>query len=183
MPYNVLSPRQINRALRRLSDLAAHDGLALDIALCHGRIVTVVYRVDAAESGGGKIVESGALAAALAHEVAREQGLPADWLEEDVKFHLALTAARNQPQLQSYAPGLVLSLGEPDHLLALKLHALRPGAAPAPSDRLDVSFLLERTGLASPEAAERAYRRFFPEQSLGETARAFLARVFPRAHA
>lgn len=180
MPYSILSPRRLTRALRRLSELAAADHVTIEVALCHGAVITVVYAAAAnATPTARRVVESSARAAALVRQVSLEQRLPADWLEEDVKFYLALSAARSQPHLHDLGPNLILSVSEPAHLLAMKLYACHASVPPAAADHGDLAFLIERMGLASVEAVEHAYARFFPEHSLAEDVRSLVTRLLP----
>lgn len=179
MSDTFLSHRRITRALRRLSELAAAEHLAIEVALCHGHVLTVVYALPHEPAGAGRIVVSHARGGALARQVASEQGLPAGWLEEDVKFFIALSAARNPSQLRDYAPNLILSVSEPAHLLAMNLHALQSDAEPAVAERQDLAFLLQKMGLTSLEAVEHEYARFFPDHPLSEEARKAVSRLLP----
>lgn len=179
MPETLLSPRRIQRALQRLAELAAAESLALEVALCHGQIITVVYALARDPHTHGKIVASSARAAALVRQVASEQRLPARWLEDDVKFFLALATARNQAHLHQFGPSLILSVSEPAHLFAMKLHAFHVEPAPATADRHDLAFLMQKMGLASIEAVEHAYARFFPDHSLQDDVRRLVSRLLP----
>lgn len=178
MPTSFLSTRRINRALHRLAELADADKIALEVALCHGQIITVVYGLRD-PLATGKAVESNSRAAALVRQVASEQRLPADWLAEDVKFRLALAAARGQPHPNEFGPSLVLSLSEPEHLLAMKLHLCQGESVPATSDRHDLAFLIEKACLASIESIEHTYARFFPEHKLADDVRTLVTRLLP----
>ena len=175
-----MSPNRINRALRRLAELADTEKIAIEVALCHGQIITVVCGAGD-DPQDGKAVESSSRAAALVRQVASEQRLPADWLEEDVKFHLALNAARGQPHLQEFGPSLVLSLAEPKHLLAMKLHICQGRVVPAPADKHDVAFLIEKAGLSSLDGVEQTYAQFFPEHKLADDARVMVSRLLTAA--
>lgn len=179
MPYSIMSPRRINRALHRLAELADAEKLVLEVALCHGQIITVVYSLAREQQAAGKSVESSARAAALVRQVAKEQRLPADWLDEDVKFHLALAAARGQANLQEFGPSMVLSLAEPAHLLAMKLHLCQGDDQPAIADCHDLAFLIEKAGLDTLESVQHAYARFFPGHELIDDARVLVRRLLP----
>ncbi|PTY03697.1 hypothetical protein DB347_20915 [Opitutaceae bacterium EW11] len=183
MSDSFLSHRRITRALRRLSELAANERLALEIALCHGHIMTVVYTLPDDASGHAKMVVSSSRGAELVRQVASEQRLPSAWIEEDVKFFVALTAARNPSQLREYAPSLILSVSEPPHLFAMKLHALHADSSPALADRHDLAFLLQKLSLSSMEAVEHAYARFFPDQALPDDVRKIVAQLLPASNA
>lgn len=179
MPYSNLSPRQINKALERLAEIAASEGVALEIALCHGRVITVAYRLDGNPLGSGRVVEPPTRAASLLLQVTKELRLPGDWIEEDVRFYLALMSARNQPHLHQHAPHLVLSVSEPAHLLAMKLHAFQLAPVSAGAESRELAFLIEKMGLASLEAVEHAYSRFFPDHTLRDEVRPLVARMLP----
>src|SRR5690606_41077506 len=45
----------------------------------------------------------------------------AHWIDNDLKYFLAFFAARNRTDFDLYAPGIIISLNEPRHLLAMKL--------------------------------------------------------------
>lgn len=175
-----MSPHRINRALRRLAELATTGNIAIEVALCHGQIITVVYAMNReAQPPSRRTVESNGRAAVLVRQVASEQRLPADWLEEDIKVHLALTIARGQTNLQEFAPSLVLLHAEPEPLLAMKLHVCQGRVEPAISDRHDLAFLIEKAGISSFDLVEQIYAQFYPEHKLADDARAMVSRMLP----
>lgn len=164
MPSSYLSSSELARALRRLASLVVGEGLTLELALCYGRVFALVYHAPTPVATPRQVLAPIARAFELAQVVTKEQQLPAGWLHEDVKYFLAFFAASNRTDFDLYAPGLLISLHEPRHLLAMKLQLCAD--APPPVDVEDVRFLIGKMGLASPSALEAIYQQFFPDTSL-----------------
>ena len=170
MPSSYLSSSSLNRALKRLAALAATEHLVLELALCHGRVFSVVYNSTDSKVAEGRMVESSTRAATLVRMVATEQRLPAHWLENDVKYFLAFFAARNRTDFDLYGPSLLISLFEPRHILAMKLHVCQVSPPPT-TDFGDVDFLIGKMGLVSLDAVEHVYKQFFIGGKLEPTLR------------
>lgn len=164
MPYSYLSSSSLNRALKRLAALAAAEHLVLELALYHGRVITVVYNSTDSTTDKERMVEPSTRAATLARIVATELRLPAYWLENDLKYFLAFFAARNRTDFDLYAPGIIISLNEPRHLLAMKLRLCVETTAP--TDVEDIRFLIGKMGLGSALAVEAVFQQFFPGSNL-----------------
>ena len=131
MPY--LSPRRTERALQRLAVLAQQEHLMLEVALCHGKVILIAYANPTDRIVPSRIVEPTSRTSKLVRQVAAEQRLPIDWLREDVRYYLAVFAARRRHDFDVFGPNLTLSVAEPAHVLAMKLHAcecIRPTDPP-----------------------------------------------------
>lgn len=164
MPSNYLSSSDLSRALRRLAALVAEAKLVLELALCHGRVLALVYHAPTSEVAFRQNLAPTARAFELAQVVAKEQRLPAAWLHEEMRYFLAFFAARNRTDFDLYAPGILISLHEPRHLLAMKLQLCAD--APQTADVEDIRFLMGKMGLASTAAVEAVYHQFFPNTNL-----------------
>ena len=147
-----------------MASLVTDERLALELALCHGRVLALVYRAPTAEASPRQILAPTARAFELAQVVTKEQRLPAGWLHEDVKYFLAFFTARNRTDFDLHAPGILISLQEPRNLPAMKLQLCAD--APQPADVEDIRFLIGKMGLASPSAVEAIYQQFFPDANL-----------------
>jgi hypothetical protein len=177
MPY--LSTLTVEHALRRLAELAAAEHLVLEIALCHGAVITVAYARPEQPIARGRIVEPSSRSDALVAEVAAEHRLPADWLKEDVKFYLALFAARRRSDVDLFGPNLLLCVSDSAHVLAMKLYACAASRPPAPADLADVEFLVQKLNLVSWAAVTGVYERFFPGSALNGDVRCLVVEMFP----
>ena len=75
------------------------------------------------------------------------------------------------------SPTTALSAPTAAYLLALKLRSCRPRLPGYAGDEEDIAFLLRRLRPPSIGAVEEIFARFFPEDGLGDRARAVVARV------
>jgi hypothetical protein len=175
-PY--LSTFRVQRALRRLAALAAGEQLVLEVALCHGAVVTVAYSYTDSKITPARLVEPAGRSDPIFARVTAEQRLPQDWLQEDVKYYLALFAAQRRTDYDRFGPNLILSVSEPAHMLAMKLHACDCSRPPAAKDISDVEFLLQKMGVDSWSVVTALYERFLPGCSLSEDVRSLVIAMF-----
>ena len=98
-----------------------------------------------------------------AGEVAREQGLSPDWLNDAVR-----TAPWPTPRPDTRAavvydsPHLVVTGASAEQLLAMKVRAGRRG------DRADIEFLVRRLGISTLQHVEAIHRAVFPHDPIPE---------------
>jgi hypothetical protein len=123
------------------------------------------------------IVHPSDLGRKLASQVAREQGLPEDWLNDDVRLFLADREAKRKLQGGEFGPGLIVSVPTAAYLLAMKLRACRAPLPGYTGDYEDIEFLLRKTETFSMAEAERIFDRFFPHDALSEAAREVIRRT------
>jgi hypothetical protein len=168
MPYTPLSQKKILDALRRLGELAAAEGAQVEIALYGGAVFTLVYGSREATRDVDALFRPRAVAKRLAAQVAREQGLVEDWLNDDVRLFLAGVEAMRPLDSLDLGSGVRVVVPTAAYLLALKLRACRrplPGYA---GDFDDIRFLLKKMEISSVAEAEAVFARFFPEDALSE---------------
>jgi uncharacterized membrane protein YoaK (UPF0700 family) len=181
MSTDFLSARVINKALDRLASLAEDAGLIVEVALCHGRVFVVAYRHDEDLSRARRQVLPTQRTLELLREVSREMRLPSDWIQEDLRYHLALQAARGSALREQARSHLVLSVAAPALILAVKLHAYNATPGSVSADAGELAFLLEKTGLDSVDAVEQAYATFYPAGRLENSLRGAVAGLLPVA--
>ena len=100
---------------------------------------------------------------AAAGEVAREQALPLDWLNDAV--HTASWSATGPDARAAVAydsPHLVVTGASAEHLLAMKVRAGRA------SDEPDIEFLIRRLGISTLQHVEAIHRAAFPHDPIPE---------------
>ena len=174
MPYEALTKSRITRALRRLGQLAHARKLTLEVSLYGGVVFTLVYDSRPATKDVDAVLRPSAVAQELAAIVAAEQGLPEDWLNENVKQFLAPKEEKRVLPRQEFGPGLRVSVPTAAYLLALKLRACRPPLPGYPGDEADIRFLLRKIRPKSLAAVEANFERFFPGDAMGERATALV---------
>lgn len=176
MPF--LSPRRTERALQRLADLAQQEHLIVEVALCHGKVILIAYANPKDCIVPARIVEPTSRTGKLVRRVAAEQRLPSDWLREDVRYYLAVFAARRRRDFDVFGPSLTLSVAEPAHVLAMKLYVCECVQPADPQDLSDVEFLVQKLGLVSWASVASIYERFLPGCALGSDVRGRVAEMF-----
>ncbi|MEY2879714.1 MAG: hypothetical protein RLZZ15_2094 [Verrucomicrobiota bacterium] len=138
----------IVRALTRLGELCAVQDSRVEIAIYGGTVMMLAYDCRAATKDIDAIFHPPEVVAPLLAQVARELGLPEDWMNDGVRNFAAVREERI-PFAELVIPGLIITRPSPKYLLAMKCLA---GRLPAPSragDVEDIKFLLRRLGLRS----------------------------------
>lgn len=171
MPYENLSRAQISHALRRLGERAHEQELTLEVSLYGGAVFTLVYGSRDATKDVDAAVRPNEIANQLAREVAKELGLPQDWLNDQVKQFLAEKEAKRKLNEADFGEGIRVSVPTAAYLLAMKLRACRPPLPGYAGDYGDIRFLVQKMGITSVEAAETIHDKFFPHDVLSETAK------------
>ena len=178
MPYKPLTRSRIVQALKRLAELAAASGLELELSLYGGAVFTLVYGSRDATKDIDAIIRPSAAATPLLQQVAREQGLPDDWLNSHVSQFLAAHEEKRPCLAGDFGPGLRISIPTAAYLLALKLHAARPSLPGYAGDEADIRFLLSRLRPKAQADVEEIYERFFPRDVLKPRAATIIADYF-----
>jgi predicted nucleotidyltransferase len=171
VPYETLSRAQITQALRRLGDLAHELKITLEVSLYGGAVFMLVYGSRDATKDVDAVVRQSEIARKLALKVAKELGLPEDWLNDHVKQFLAEKEAKRQLNDADFGEGLRVSVPTAAYLLAMKLRACRPPLPGYPGDYGDIRFLVRKMEITSVEAAETIHDKFFPNDILSDTAK------------
>ena len=171
MPYESLSRIRIVQALRRLGELAFEQGVTLEVSLYGGAVFTLVYGSRDATKDVDAVVRPSDVARNLASKVAEELGLPDDWLNDHVKQFLAEKEAKRRLTESEFGEGLRVSVPTAGYLLAMKLRACRPPLPGYAGDYGDIRFLVRKMDIESVEAAEAIHNKFFPHDTLTDTAK------------
>ena len=159
------------RALERLSEILEARGVKADLYVVGGAAMTLAFRarpstrdVDAVFKRRNEVFKAAA-------QVAREQELPDEWLNDASKRFIGRPDRRPLPILD--LPGLRLMAGSPAYLLAMKILADRHDR-----DRQDLRSLIRILKLRSVEEAERAFYDVYPDDQIKTDTRARLVDLF-----
>ena len=165
--------------MRRLGELAQAEGAVLEVSLYGGAVFTVVYGSRESTRDIDAIVHPSEKARTFVARVASEQGLPDNWLNDDVRFFLADKEAKRRLKGDEFGPGLQVSVPTAAYLLAMKLRACRAPRPGFAGDHGDIQFLVKKMEIRSEAEAEKIHDRFFPHDALSNEARDVLRRVIP----
>jgi hypothetical protein len=171
MHYEQLDKDRLNQALRRLGELAVDEGVELELSLYGGAVFTLVYGSRDSTKDVDAVIRPSDVGRRLARQVAREQGLPEDWINSEVARFLSEQEAKRALPAETFGPGLAVTVPTAAYLLALKLRACRPPLPGYPGDAPDIRFLLGKLKPASRDEVESIFARFFPHDVLTDRAR------------
>ena len=171
MPYEPLNQTRLTLALRRLGELAVAEGVELELSLYDGAVFTLVYGSRDSTKDVDALIRPSDVGHRLSRQVAREQGLPEDWINSDVARFLSEQEAKRALPAETFGAGLNVTVPTSAYLLALKLRVCRPPLPGYPGDAPDIRFLLGKLKPASLAEVEAIFARFFPHDALTDRAR------------
>ena len=158
---------EIETSKARLSELVAAEGVRLEMTLYGGAVMLLAYDARDATKEVDAIVHPPEVARRLVAKVARERGLPDNWLNDDVKLYVSTREAKNEIVIANVAPaGLHVTRPTAKYLLAMKVMACRKPLPGYAGDLGDIATLLRVTRLRSLAAVEAVVETFFPDTVL-----------------
>jgi hypothetical protein len=169
----LLARKDILRALERLSEILEARGVKADLYVIGGAAMALAFKARPATRDVDAVFKRRNEVFRAAAQVAREQGLPDEWLNDASKKFLGRPDRRPLPILD--LPGLRLMAGSPEYLLAMKILADRHER-----DRQDLRFLIRMLKFRSVEEAERAFHEVYPEGEIPLDTRARLVDIIAR---
>jgi len=156
-----MNNEEIETLLRLLSERLVARGLVGEVALYGGAAMVLAHRarlstkdVDAVFVPKQEIYQSVA-------EVAAEQGVEKDWLNDAVKGFLS---EKNEILPLCDYPGLKVFVAAPEYLLAMKCLSMRLGRDD--TDLADVRFLMNRLGLRNAAQVLDLVGRYYPDDRI-----------------
>lgn len=171
----MLTKEQITHHLVALERKLSAAGVKGEICLYGGTVMCVVYDARPATRDIDAVFVPTREVRAAAAEVAREQGLPDDWLNDGVKGFVVEHSTRVFLDL----PALKVFVPEADYLLAMKTLAARVDG----TDREDVRFLIKQLGLTAPDQVFGILEQYYPNQRIKPATQFFIEELFEDAHA
>lgn len=148
-----------------MAELAGKKGQKLRIRIYGGTAMSLAYNTRDATQDVDASAFPQPLASQLAAIVAKEQNLPENWLNDDMKLFFSIHP-EHRPFNNHGIPNLEIQLPTAAYLLALKLQSGRRGTQHRTGDASDIKFLMKKTGIRHVEEAETILNRFFPRDTL-----------------
>lgn len=155
-----LGREEIRALLTEVGALVERDGAHGDIYVVGGSAICltmnsrrVTVDVDVALRASGTDVRRAAA------EVAARHGLRPDWLNASVTSFLP--SLRDDEAEIFEVPGLTIAVASPEHVLAMKMIAARPGR-----DQDDLEVLFEHLRITDPEQAVDIVRRVYGDNDI-----------------
>lgn len=162
-----LTREQILRALRALSNELGKQGIMGEICLFGGTAMLLAFKARLTTKDVDAIFQPVGTIRELAHRIAAQLDLPANWLNDGVKGFVSAHHETTTGELPQF-PNLRMTMPVPEYLLAMKCMAARiAGAADEePSDVSDIVFLIHHLGLKSPEEVLDLVGRYYSAERI-----------------
>jgi hypothetical protein len=163
---SALTRAELLKALDVLAGKLEARGLTGELCLFGGTVMVLAFSARLATRDVDALFQPAQAIRELAAQVAAEQHLPANWLNDGVKGFISTrheTTPGNLPQF----PHLRLTMPVPEYLLAMKCMASRIGSTSGDqSDVADIVFLARHIGLTSAREALDIVARYYPANQI-----------------
>ena len=157
-----LSRERILHGLEELSIELGKRGISGEVCLFGGTVMVLAFTARLATKDVDAIFQPTQAIREIAREIAREHGMPGDWLNDGVKGFVSNrheTTTGNLPQF----PHLRLTMPVPEYLLAMKCMASRIGGTEhESSDVADIIFLIRHLGIKSAREVLDLVGEYYP---------------------
>lgn len=181
MPIKYLTKQEIEAALNRISELAAAEGVRLEMTVYGGAVMLLAYDARDVTKDVDAIIHPPEIGRRLVARVAAERGLSDDWLNDSVKIYVSEREAKNELPLPNVSrAGLHLTRPTAKYLLAMKVMANRKPLPGYAGDYADIETLLRVTKIKTVDAVQKIVDTFFPDTVLPDTTRLLLTEILEK---
>ena len=167
----MLERKQIIKLFYQLNALLKEKGESGEIGLVGGAVMCLVYNARASTRDVDAIFEPAKIIRELAKEIAKNEGLPYDWLNDGAKGFLQSGFARQEVLALSH---LNIWCPEPRYMLAMKCISARWDT----TDREDVLFLISLENLTSAEDVFSIIENYYPKNQIPAKTQFFIEELF-----
>lgn len=164
---------QILTAFHALNAELARLGMKGEVGVVgHGAAMVLAFNARDSTRDVDAVFEPSSTLRAAAARVAKELGLPADWLNDAAKAYMP---ADTQPRsIQLELSNLIVWTPPPQYLLAMKAIAARFDS----NDARDLRTLVRHLGLARVEQVLEVVERYYPRNQIPAKTQYFLEELF-----
>jgi hypothetical protein len=157
-----LTREQIVASLSALSEELGKRGTTGELCIFGGTVMVLAFSARVSTKDVDALFKPPQVVREVAIEIAKQQNLPSDWLNDGVKGFVSSrhdVTTGNLPQF----PHLRLTMPVPEYLLAMKCMAARlGGTGDEPSDVADIVFLIRHLKLSSAQAVLDLVAQYYP---------------------
>lgn len=183
VPLKYLTKSEIEAALNRISELAAAEGVRLEMTLYGGAVMLLAYDARNVTKDVDAIIHPPEVGRRLVAKVAAERGLAEDWLNDNVRLFVSAKEAKNEMPLANVSrAGLHITRPTAKYLLAMKVMASRKPLPGYAGDYGDIETLLRVTKINSVEAVQNVVDTFFPDTVLPDSTKLMLTEILEAIH-
>lgn len=172
MPDQRLSKEQLLEALGALTQTLVERDITARLYIVGGAAMALEYGTRDATRDIDAQYYPKDVVAEVALEVAREYGLPDDWLNDKAAMFISPVIDDENPTVFFSAGTVTVHIASARVLLALKIRASRPNR-----DTSDIEFLCKFLELSSVDQAVEVFESYYPEDPLPERAMPILRSI------
>jgi hypothetical protein len=147
---------EILRYLAKLGKALAERELTGEILLTGGAAMCLVHSARDMTKDVDALYEPKAYIHEIARQIAVEENLPEDWLNDSVKGFMTKDAPSEKVM---ELDGLIISAVSAEYLLTMKLMSARYGE----KDADDIAFLMKKLGITTSGQAYDIIKKYWPE--------------------
>jgi hypothetical protein len=172
--------KEILDALARLGRLSAEAGIRLEVSLYGGTVFLLAYNSREATRDVDAILKPPEDGRRLVLQVAREMGLPQDWLNSEVSQFVSPSGESKRRLVEiEEATGLIVHVPTGKYLLAMKALACRRPIAGYKGDVEDLRFLIRKLGIRTVAEIQTIVDGFYPDDVIRPQDEALLQTLMP----
>ncbi len=172
----------IVKALRRLGELAAADGIQLEIALYGGTAMMLAYDRRVITKDVDAVVIPANVAARYIRQVAQELSLDEKWLNDDVRVYLGASGQTRPLEKFSDTPGLRINVATAGYLLAMKALACRDALPGHEGDLDDLEWLIGKMNIRSVEEIQEHIDKYYKDDVIASDKVKILQQIIEKVH-
>ena len=166
----MLSHQKIESLLKLLNRKLKQRGQKGEIGLVGGAVMCLVYKARAATKDVDAIFEPSTIIRQLVAEIAEEESLAENWLNDGAKAYIQPSFQRTEVLNLSH---LVVWAPEAQYMLAMKCISARWDS----SDRDDVIFLIKHLEIGSSTAVFKLIEDYYPKTVIPAKTKFFIEEV------
>jgi hypothetical protein len=167
----VLTADEIMESFVALNDELHKEGQKGEIGIVGGAVMCLVYNARKATRDVDAVFEPSQIIRRAAEKIAKERGLPRDWLNDGAKGYLVANFKRKNIATLS---NLVIWAPEPRYMLAMKCISARWDT----SDRDDVIFLTKMLKIRDASSVFTIIQDYYPKSQIPAKTQFFIEELF-----
>ncbi len=169
----MLGKKQIHRLFEILNRKLAKIGAKGEVGIVGGAVMCLVFNARSSTKDVGGIFEPSTKIRELAREIADEEGIAPDWLNDGAKAYIQ--GDFNRVEVLEFS-NLTIWSPEPKYILAMKCLSARVDS----NDGDDIRFLVSHLEIKSAAAVLEILIEFFPQKQIPAKTKFFVEEILEK---